>query len=270
MLVAPDDGDAQVEAAEIAEEKGAAAQIHINIGHPRAISINRFGRTWGNPNVETINKIPWTPIISICSNDGEYLTALVKKERVVVRLKADVWRGYKKIRFPMGTIRGRRDPEKHVIFATHYCGWYKGVTDNAAANSMMLEMARILSKYRNSLGRSIKFAWWSGHSQGRASGSTWYLENYWDDLSDNAVAYVVTDAIGRIGSSGFSTRNTEEIREFHERVVKDVLGLEKKSNRITKTGDQSFLGLGIPSFAGGTQSGMDTQWKIPWIKWIRN
>lgn len=101
-------------------------------------------------------------------------------------------------------------------------------------------------------------AWWSGHSQGRAACSTWYLENFWDDLRDNAVAYVVTDSIGRMGTSGFSTRNTEEIRKFHEKVVKDTLGLEKKSNRVTKTGDQSFWGLGIPSFAGATEAAKAT------------
>ncbi|MFC1817146.1 M28 family peptidase, partial [Thermodesulfobacteriota bacterium] len=260
VLVEPGRAAAQVEAAEIAEKNEAVAQIHISVENPKAISVNRFGRTWGNPNLETMNKVPRTPAISICNDDGKYLAALTQKGPVVAGIKADVWSGYKKIRCPMGVIPGTKEPEKYMLFATHYCSWFTGVTDNATANAMMLETARILSKYRKNLGRSVKLAWWSGHSQGRAACSTWYLENFWDDLRDNAVAYVVTDAIGRIGSSGFSTRNTEEIRKFHEKVVKDVLGLERKSTRVTKTGDQCLWGLGIPSMAGSTQTPGGKAW----------
>ncbi|MFC1815448.1 M28 family metallopeptidase [Thermodesulfobacteriota bacterium] len=90
----------------------------------------------------------------------------------------------------MGTLKGIREPEKYIVYATHYCSWHKGATDNAVAYSLMLEMARIFSKYREQLGRGIKFAWWTGHSHGTFAGSTWYLDNFWDDIRDKAIAYL--------------------------------------------------------------------------------
>ena len=157
-----------------------------------------------------------------------------------------------KIRVPMGTLKGMKEPEKFVLLGGHYCSWFAGATDNAATNSLLLEMARIFSKYRKHLFRGIKFAWWSGHEQGTYAGSTWYLDNFWDDVRDNGVAYFVMDGIGRINSSGFEPKNTGEIRKFHERVIKEVLGLEVKSKRVTKSGDQSFWGVGLPSVTGRT------------------
>lgn len=252
VLIESGGGEDQVNAARIAEEKGSIAQIHITSGRPRVISIMQLRDTWGGPTLETIDKIPKTPAISICNEDGKYLSELTTKGRVLAGLKANAWRGYKKVRFPMGILKGMREPNKYVLSGAHYCSWFVGATDNAAANALLLEMARIFSKFKKHLGRSIKFAWWAGHSQGSFAGSTWYLDNFWDNIRDNAVAYLVMDGLGRIGSSGFAPQNTEEIRKFHERVVKEVLGLEVKSKRVSKMGDQSYWGMGLPSFTGST------------------
>jgi hypothetical protein len=111
----------------------------------------------------------------------------------------------------------------------------------------MLEMARLFSKHRKHLGRSIRFAWWPGHEQGTYAGSTWYLDTFWDDIRDNATGYVAMDAIGRVGSLGFESKNTEEIRAFREHVIKEVLGVQVKSTRAPKSGDQSFWKMGLPS-----------------------
>jgi len=251
-LIEPGYREGRVEAAQIAEEKGAIGQIHITLGIGREISIGQIRYTWGNPTPDTMNKVPMTPLIAICNEDGKYLIELMKKGPVVVRLKTDAWRGYKKIRLPMGTINGMKEPEKYVLLGGHYCSWFSGAVDNAAANSLMLEMARIFSKNRKDLNRGIKFVWWPGHEQGTYAGSTWFLDNFWDDVRDNGIAYLVMDAIGRMGSSGYEAFNTEEIRKFHEMLIRDVLGEEVKSNRVTKVGDQSFWGMGLPSIMGNT------------------
>jgi Iap family predicted aminopeptidase len=251
-LIGPVRKKDHVGVARIAEQNGAAAQIHINTGKARAIDISQLRSTWGSPTPETIDKVPMIPAISICSEDGNYLTELTRKGPVTVRLRADAFRGYKKVRLPTGTLTGVREPEKYVLFATHYCSWFIGATDNAVGNSLLLEMARIFSKHRKHLARGIRFAWWPGHSQASFGGSTWYLDNFWEDIRDNAVAYLTMDGVGRMGSSGFESRNTEGIRKFHEMVIKDVLGLEVKSTRVSKSGDQSFWGMGLPSFTGNT------------------
>jgi len=238
------------EAARIAEAMGAVAQIHVTPGKNRAINMDQLRDSWGSPTPETIDRIPKTPAVAICSEDGHYLVDLGRKSRVVVRMRAEAWRGYRKVRLPVGAIPGVKEPEKYVLVGGHYCSWFSGATDNAAANAVMLEMAGIFSRYRERLGRGVRFAWWTGHEQGTYAGSTWYLDNFWNDIRDNAVAYLTMDGLGRIGSSGFESRNTEEIRKFRECVVKDVLGLKIKSKRVVKHGDQSFWGMGLPSCTG--------------------
>ena len=224
--------------------------LGITPGKSGAINIERLKSAWGNPTPETIDQIPKTPAISISNGDGHYLMKLLKQGSVRIKLKADSLREYRQVHLPVGTLEGRREPEKFVLLAGHYCSWFTGATDNAAANSLMIEMARIFAKHREFLGRSIRFAWWSGHEQGAFAGSTWYLDNFWDDIRDNAVAYITMDGLGRIGSSGYECRNTEEVRNFHEKVVKEALGIQVRSNRIPKTGDQSFHGMGLPAFTG--------------------
>ena len=71
--------------------------------------------------------------------------------------------------------------------------------DNGSANAVMLEVARILSKYKKELRRGLRLAFWSGHSHGRYAGSTWYADNFWLDLEKNCVAHVNTDSAGAKG-----------------------------------------------------------------------
>ena len=241
-------------AARVGQQKGAAAQIHITPGRPRTINFGQFRTSWGPPTPETLEEIPRTPGISICREDGDYLSKLLQEQQVIVRLRADAWRGYRKIRIPVGILPGNKEKEQFVLVAGHYCSWFTGATDNAAANSMMIEMARIFSRHRKSLRRGIRFAWWSGHEQGCYAGSTWYLDHFWDDLRDHGVAYLVMDGLGREGSTEFTPQNTEEIRKFQERIIKETLGLEVRSKRPPRFGDQSYCGLGLPSMTGNTLS----------------
>jgi hypothetical protein len=246
---------ARMPASQLAEAKGAVAQIHIADGKSRDIHMGQIRFTWGNPTPDTIHMVPQTPLISICNEDGRYLKELAKEARVVARIKTNARRGYTRVREPIGTLKGAREPEKFVLFGGHYCSWYKGATDNAAANSLMLEMARILSEHKKSLGRSVKFAWWSSHEQGTYAGSTWFVDNFWDDIRDHGIAYVVIDGLGRADAPGFvpkyiEPRNSEEIRKFNEMILKKLFGLETRSKRLNKSGDQSFWGMGLPSFFG--------------------
>ena len=242
----------RVEAARLAQEKGALAQVFITVGRLRAISVGQARYTWGSPTPETLHHVPKIPALSICKEDGEYLLELLRESPVTVRVKADASTGYERVKFPVATLPGRREKEQFVLVGGHYCSWFTGAADNAAANALMLEMARVLSAEKRNLDRSVRFAWWTGHEQGTYAGSTWYLDHHWDDLRDHGIAYLVLDGIGRIGSSGFEIKNTEEIRTFQETVVREVLGLDVRSKRVPRTGDQSFWGIGIPSFLGRT------------------
>jgi len=236
----------------LAQAKKAIAQVLVTPGKTGAISIHQPRSVWGSPTPETLHDILKAPALSISNEDGNYLKQLTQKGPVVVRLKAEAWCGYKKVRLPVGHIRGMSNPDQYVLVGGHYCSWFTSATDNAVSNALMLEMARIFSKYKKRLKRGVRFCWWTGHEQGTFAGSTWYADHFWDDIRDHSIAYLAMDGLGRKGSAGFEAKNTKEIRKFQERVIKEVLGLKIKSGNISKGGDQSFLGIGIPSFVGKT------------------
>ena len=60
----------------------------------------------------------------------------------------------------------------------HYDSWDVGVGDNATGDATLLEIARVLWKNREKLKRSVRIAWWPGHSTGRYAGSTWFADTF--------------------------------------------------------------------------------------------
>jgi hypothetical protein len=51
----------------------------------------------------------------------------------------------------------------------------------------MLEVARVLWHMRGKLRRSVRIAWWPGHSAGRYGGSTWYLDAHAADFAKRCI-----------------------------------------------------------------------------------
>jgi N-acetylated-alpha-linked acidic dipeptidase len=49
---------------------------------------------------------------------------------------------------------------------------------------------------RGELRRSVRIAWWPGHSTGRYAGSTWYADAFAIDLDENCVAQIDCDSPG--------------------------------------------------------------------------
>ncbi len=52
----------------------------------------------------------------------------------------------------------------------HLDSWGEGIGDNATGDATLLELARALHENRQNLARSVRIAWWSGHSHGRYAG----------------------------------------------------------------------------------------------------
>lgn len=59
-------------------------------------------------------------------------------------MKTKLENALKKTSLPVATLRG--ESEDYILISGHYDSWHKGATDNATANALMLEMARIFSK----------------------------------------------------------------------------------------------------------------------------
>ena len=237
------DGLSNPRLAKLSEEHGAVGQIFINddYAHEGIISV-----IWGTPTPETAPLLPKTPCMNITASEGEYLIHLLKKRPVKVKLKTKAWRGWKKIPVVTADLKGKEDD--FVLFSGHIDSWYYGAMDNGSANATMLEVARVIASHRELLRRGLRLAFWSGHSHGRYAGSTWYVDNFWEDLYEHCVAHVNVDSVGGKGATLLSEAYVMiETKDFVSSIVEHVSGQKLVGRRFSRAGDQSFWGLGIPA-----------------------
>jgi hypothetical protein len=226
-----------------AQTRGAVALIGIGQRlHDLCVS-----PVWGTPTTRTAGYLPKIPVITILQPDGAPLKAQVEKGPTRVRLRSKTFWGWRKTLLLTGDIPGAAEPDRFVLFSGHHCSWYYGAMDNGTANATMLEVARILSKRRSELRRSVRFAFWPGHTQGRYSGSTWYFDNFWEDLHDRCVLHINADSPGARGANIYHALSMPEVRDFAVAAIKDGTGMEAGTGRIPRAGDQSFWGCGIPA-----------------------
>ena len=99
---------------------------------------------------------------------------------------------------------------------------------------------------RDKLERSVRIAWWPGHSTGRFAGSTWYADEFGLDLARNCVAHLNCDSPGCRDATDYPTIPwMAENSAFVTEAVKDVTGKQAGGKRPTQSSDFSFNNLGI-------------------------
>jgi N-acetylated-alpha-linked acidic dipeptidase len=237
-----------------AQRAQAAGLIHIN----ETDTLHEMIATtiWGTPTTASADRIPTIPIVSIGKSDGDKLRAAAAKGALKVKMTTEVRRGWASIPLLVAEVPGK-SPD-FLFIATHVDGWYRGMTDTAGSVASILDMARVLQKHKDAFERGIRFCWWSGHSYGRYPGSTWYVDRFWGDLDQHAVAYTNLDGPGRRGSrldeveAGGWPGIGEYSRAFAERLTGKTL--RPPSTRLFRPGrdsDSSFQGLGVPFFEIG-------------------
>src|SRR5690606_33456798 len=97
---------------------------------------------------------------------------------------------WRKIPTLIAEYKGEVEPEKYVLFSGHIDSWHYGAMDNGSANATMLEVARIIGENKLKLYRSLKLAFWSGHSHGRYAGSALFADENWENLYDHCVLHL--------------------------------------------------------------------------------
>jgi hypothetical protein len=122
------------------------------------------------------------------------------------------------------------------------------VGDNATGNAACLEIARVLNQFKDRLFRSVKVAWWPGHSSGRYGGSTWFSDQFAPDLAENCVAQIDIDSPGcRWATEYDGVMWMSEVDGFCKRTILDVTGKKARGIRPMRAGDYSFNHIGVTS-----------------------
>jgi hypothetical protein len=226
-----------------AEAAGAVGLVFLNrdpLVHEMIVS-----PVWGSPTPEDVGRLPRLPVVSVARADGDRLREAVRPGGARLLITARVDTGWRKIPLLIADLPGAVE-DTYVLMAGHVDSWHRGAMDNGTANATMLEVARVMARTRRY--RGIRFAFWSGHSHGRYSGSTWYADNRWDDLNALCAVHIYVDSVG--GRGTVINRHAYAMPEtcgVADRVIQRLLGERFEGGRVGRAGDQSFLGIGVPS-----------------------
>lgn len=242
------DGIANPAASLRASEAGAAGQIHISPHehlHEMCVS-----SVWGSPTHETVGWLPRTVIVQIPFDEGQAVRSAMKDDASLeMTLLAEVDTGWRKTPILVADLMTGPDPDSqpYVFYTGHHDTWYYGVMDNGGANATMMEVSRIAALHTQAWRRGLRVVFWSGHSQGRYSGSAWYSDTYWEDINTRALVHVNVDSTGGLGNTVVGdTSCAAELRPLAAEAVHTHSGQTFNNRRQSRAGDQSFWGIGIP------------------------
>jgi hypothetical protein len=225
------------------EKRGAIAQIYIHPGE--RIHEGICTSIWGAPTLESIDRKPATPIICINRPSGDALVAQAKRGPVRVAVRTWLKEGWMKCLLPIVEIRGQEDPDEFLLVHGHYDSWYEGIGDNATGDAALLELARVLWGMRQELKRSVRIAWWPGHSTGRYAGSTWYADTFADEIDERCIAQLDIDSPGCAGATAYEeVMWMAEADQLCRLSIRDALGASSKRVRPLRAGDYSFNQIG--------------------------
>lgn len=204
---------------------------------------------WGSPDLDDVGRKPTIPVIAVARPVGDKLIEAAKAGSATVTIKTEMQEGWFEQVVPVVEIPGAVEPEKFVLLHGHYDSWDVGVGDNATGDATMLEIARVLWANKDQLHRSVRVAWWPGHSTGRYAGSTWFADAFALDLDDNCVAQINCDSPGcRWATSYHQTTAMPETFALVKDVIEKVAGQTPVFQRPHQAGDYSFNNIGISSF----------------------
>ena len=202
---------------------------------------------WGTPDLDTVDAMPTLSVVEVNKPDGTWLMEQARGGMVrEVTVQAHLETRWREIPVTVAEIRGAVVPEEFVLVHGHLDSWGEGIGDNATGDATLLELARALQENRQNLARSVRIAWWSGHSHGRYAGSTWYADTFGLDLIEHCVAQVNCDSPGcRWATEYRDVSWTPELAAFTQAVIHDITGHAAEGERPPRAGDYSFNNLGI-------------------------
>jgi hypothetical protein len=226
------------------ERLGAIGAIFVNGPHTHEMIVSTV---WGNPTPDAV--YPTIPVLSVNNDSKDYLE---QQEGQICWIRSKVDTAWRKIPCLTAELKGTIEPDKFLLFSGHVDSWHYGAMDNATANATMLEVARVLTNHRADLRRSIRFAFWSGHSHGRYAGSAAYCDTHWEDMYDHCFIHVYVDSVGGKGATILAESNCmEETKGLAAEVLGHFSEEKYIGKRFARAGDQSFWGTGVPSLYMG-------------------
>jgi len=246
-------GSLSIRAVRKLAEKGAIGVIAIH-EHDREPHNGIATPIWGGaPRYDERDNIPDVPIANVNQPDGKTLIEWAESdEGLELELSTDLTTDWMECPVVVAEIAGEADPDNDdfVLLHGHYDSWYVGITDNATGDAGLLESARVFEELSENLERNLRVAWWPGHSTGRYAGSTWYADEFAQELANNCVAQVNMDSPGAKDATEYTDMSCwcPEAHELVGDAIDDVTSAPYAEQFPFRAGDYSFDNLGITGF----------------------
>ncbi len=229
------------------ERRGAAGQIYVHPGSD--IHEGICTSIWGAPTPESLPRKPRTPVVCVNAPDGARLAAIASNGGARVAIRTWLREGWAPCLVPVAEVNGTDDPDEFLLVHGHYDSWYVGIGDNAVGDAALLELARVLHGLRSRLKRSVRVAWWPGHSTGRYAGSTWYADCFADDLDEWCIAHLNIDSPGCADATAYEeVMWMAEAAALCREAIADAVGEPATGMRPLRAGDYSFNQIGPTAF----------------------
>jgi hypothetical protein len=225
------------------EQMGAVGIIAVNPGD--RIHWSTASTIWGTPGIEAVARLPKIPSAGVNRNDGAIILAAAQRGDTAT-IRTELEQGWFPQKLPVVHIDGAIEPDRFVFLHGHYDSWQVGVGDNGTGNACMLEIARVLWQMRGKLRRSVRIAWWPGHSTGRYGGSTWYLDAHAADFAKRCIIQMNCDSPGCRWATDYSAITMmPETVEAVMALVERVTGQKPAPKRPNRSSDYTFYNIGI-------------------------
>jgi len=225
---------------------GALAGVFVNPG--QNIHEGICTSIWGTPDLDNQGDQPTIAAIAVNNPSG---LELIEHATIggSIALSTTLETRWRTIPVLVADVKGTVEPEKYVLLHGHLDGWHYGAGDNITGDVTIAEVARVFNENRGSLKRSLKAAWWSGHSHGRYAGSTWFADEFAIDLAHNCLAQVNCDSPGCRWAETYNDLSAlTEAFDFVTATITDVTGIVPEPSRPPRAGDYSFNGIGLTGF----------------------
>jgi carboxypeptidase Q len=149
----------------------------------------------------------------------------------------------------IGEIRGSERPDEIVVFGAHLDSHDlgTGALDNGSNVTMMIDIARQITRLGLRPKRTIRFALWNGEEQGLV-GSWKYARAHRDELDNHIVAASFDIGTGRI--AGFFTGGMEGLGPMVDAYLEPVAGLgpfAQLNVPLVGTDNFDFMIEGVPN-----------------------
>lgn len=190
------------------------------------------------------------PGISVCKEDGDFLTRCLKRyDKVVMRLQTTDINEPRTSWNVVGDLPGNENPDEMVVLGCHYDGHdiSQGAHDPASGMVSVIETARVLSTYASDiLKRTVRFIAFGTEEIG-LTGAFRYVEAHAGEL-DNIRLMLNMDAAGGQSRKGIVLHHWESLEPFFNIAQEQIHADMPVGQKVHSYSDHfPFFLEGVPS-----------------------